>query len=65
MMAKKKKMSQLIEDLHIYPQVLVNVKVKDKAVAQADVDALRGHWAYSYSGIWNRAVNPCNGRSRN
>ena len=36
MMAKKKKMSQLTEDLHIYPQVLVNVKVKDKAVAQAD-----------------------------
>ena len=33
MMAKKKKMSQLTEDLHIYPQVLVNVKVKDKAVA--------------------------------
>ena len=38
MMAKKKKMSQLTEDLHIYPQVLVNVKVKDKAVAQADKD---------------------------
>ena len=39
MMAKKMKMSQLTEDLHIYPQVLVNVKVKDKAVAQADKDA--------------------------
>ena len=38
MMAKKKKMSQLTEDLHIYPQVLVNVKVKVKAVAQADKD---------------------------
>lgn len=38
MMAKKMKMSQLTEDLHIYPQVLVNVKVKDKAVAQADKD---------------------------
>ena len=37
-MAKKMKMSQLTEDLHIYPQVLVNVKVKDKAVAQADKD---------------------------
>ena len=36
MMAKKKKLSQLTEDLHIYPQVLVNVMVKDKAVAQAD-----------------------------
>lgn len=37
-MAKKMKMSQLTEDLHIYPQVLVNVKVKDKAVVQADKD---------------------------
>ena len=33
MMVKKKKLSQLTEDLHIYPQVLVNVMVKDKAVA--------------------------------
>lgn len=38
MMAKKMKMSQLTEDLHIYPQVLVNVKVKDKAVTQTDKD---------------------------
>lgn len=38
MMAKKMKMSQLTEDLYIYPQVLVNVKVKDKAVTQADKD---------------------------
>ena len=38
MLAKKMKMSQITEDLHIYPQVLVNVKVKDKAVAQADKD---------------------------
>ena len=38
MMSKKMKMSQLTEDLHIYPQVLVNVKVKDKAVVQADKD---------------------------
>ena len=38
MMAKKKKLSQLTEDLHIYPQVFVNVMVKDKAVAQADAD---------------------------
>ena len=36
MMARKKTMSQLTEDLHIYPQVLVNVRVQDKAVAQAD-----------------------------
>ena len=38
MMAKKKKMSQLLEGLKIYPQVLVNVRVKDKAEAQADAD---------------------------
>lgn len=38
MMARKKTMSQLTEDLHIYPQVLVNVHVQDKAVAQADSD---------------------------
>ena len=38
MLARKKKMSQLSEDLRIYPQVLVNVRVKDKAAAQADPD---------------------------
>ena len=38
MMPRKKTMSQLTEDLHIYPQVLVNVRVQDKAVAQADPD---------------------------
>ncbi len=38
MMARKKKMSQLMEGLKIYPQVLVNVRVKDKALAQADAD---------------------------
>lgn len=38
MLAKKKTMSQLCEDLTIYPQVLVNVRVKDKKVAQDDPD---------------------------
>ena len=38
MLARKKKMSQLSEDLRIYPQVLVNVRVKDKAAAQVDPD---------------------------
>ena len=38
MMAKKKKMSELMEGLVIYPQVLENVKVKDKALARADED---------------------------
>ena len=38
MMAKKKTMSQLAEDLVIYPQILKNIKVKDKALAQNDPD---------------------------
>ena len=38
MMAKKKTMSQLCEGLTIYPQILKNVRVADKAVAQADPD---------------------------
>ena len=38
MMAKKKTMSQLCEGLTIYPQVLKNVRVADKAAAQADSD---------------------------
>lgn len=38
MMAKKKKLSQLVEDLIIYPQVLENVRVTDKAIVQADSD---------------------------
>ncbi len=38
MLAKKKTMSQLCEDLRIYPQVLENVRVTDKSAAQADAD---------------------------
>ena len=38
MMAKKKTMSQLCEGLTIYPQVLKNVNVADKAAAQNDPD---------------------------
>ena len=38
MMAKKKTLSQLCEGLTIYPQVLKNVRVTDKALAQADPD---------------------------
>ena len=38
MMAKKKTLSQLCEGLTIYPQVLKNVKVADKAAAQNDPD---------------------------
>ncbi len=38
MLAKKCRMSELAAPLKIYPQVLVNVRVKDKAEAQNDPD---------------------------
>ncbi|MBR7083722.1 MAG: phosphoglucosamine mutase, partial [Oscillospiraceae bacterium] len=38
MIARKSKMSELAAPLKIYPQVLVNVRVKDKALAQNDPD---------------------------
>ena len=38
MMARKKPMSELAAPLKVYPQVLENVKVSDKAAAQADAD---------------------------
>ncbi|MGN0423794.1 MAG: phosphoglucosamine mutase [Acetatifactor sp.] len=38
MLAKKKTMSQLPEGFTVYPQVLENVRVKDKGLAQADAD---------------------------
>ena len=38
MLAKKKPLSQLCQGLTIYPQVLKNVRVADKAAAQADPD---------------------------
>ena len=38
MIAKKKTMSQLCEGLTIYPQVLKNIRVADKAAAQKDAD---------------------------
>ena len=38
MMARKKTLSQLCDGLTIYPQVLKNVKVADKAAAQNDPD---------------------------
>ncbi|MBQ4343006.1 MAG: phosphoglucosamine mutase [Erysipelotrichaceae bacterium] len=36
MMAKKKKMSELTQDLIIYPQVLKNIRVTDKTLCQND-----------------------------
>lgn len=38
MIGSKKKLSELAAPLKIYPQVLVNVRVKDKTAAQADPD---------------------------
>ena len=38
MLARKKPLSELAAPLHIYPQVLENVRVTDKATAQADPD---------------------------
>ena len=38
MLGRKKKMSELMEGLTIYPQVLENVRVTDKKAAQDDVD---------------------------
>ena len=38
MLAKKMSLSRLVEDLVIYPQVLLNVRVKDKKTAQDDPD---------------------------
>ena len=38
MMARKKPMSELAAPMKVYPQVLENVKVTDKAAAQADPD---------------------------
>ena len=36
MLAKKQTLSKLCEPMTVYPQVLINVRVKDKAAAQAD-----------------------------
>ena len=36
MLAKKQTLSKLCEPMTVYPQVLINVRVKDKAEAQAD-----------------------------
>ena len=41
MLAKKKKLSQLCEELTIYPQVLKNVRVKSKPEAQNDPEVQR------------------------
>lgn len=38
MIARKKPLSELAAPLHIYPQVLENVRVADKAAAQSDPD---------------------------
>ena len=73
-MARKKKLSELTADLAIYPQVLENVRVHDKAAAQADVDvqaavesvaeALGRHRKDPGERIRHRTPAPCYGRGR-
>lgn len=41
MLEKKTKLSDLLRELKIYPQLLVNVKVKDKKEAKEDEDVMR------------------------
>ncbi len=38
MLAKKQPLSRLAAPMAVYPQVLINVRVKDKKMAQADID---------------------------
>src|SRR5699024_1582928 len=38
MLARKQPLSQLVAPMTVYPQVLINVRVKDKQEAQADPD---------------------------
>lgn len=40
MLSKEKKLSELATDLKIYPQLLVNVRVKDKLAAREDADVI-------------------------
>ncbi len=39
-MAEKKSLSELASPFKAYPQVLINVRVKDKAVARSDIDVI-------------------------
>lgn len=41
MIGRKKKMSELCDGLTMYPQVLENVRVADKAAAQDDEDVVK------------------------
>lgn len=38
MLERKKKISELLKDVKVYPQLLKNVRVKDKKAARADID---------------------------
>ena len=38
MIEKKKSLAELTQDIEVYPQLLINVRVKDKAAAQSDPD---------------------------
>ena len=41
MLSKGKQLSELTEDLKIYPQLLVNMRVKDKTAAREDEDVIQ------------------------
>ena len=41
MLSKEKQLSELTEDLKIYPQLLVNMRVKDKIAAREDEDVIQ------------------------
>ena len=41
MLEKKCKVSELIKDVHIYPQLLVNLSVEDKKAALTDEDVVK------------------------
>ena len=41
MLEKKSPLSKLAEPVHIYPQVLKNIRVKDKPAAQNDPDVIK------------------------
>lgn len=41
MLETKKKLSEMLKDIQIFPQLLVNVRVKDKAQARADEEVVK------------------------
>lgn len=62
MLAEKKKMSELAAPVTIYPQLLINVRVKDKEAAMSDVDVQQAVAAAEASlGDRGRVLVRCSG----